>query len=258
MKKFITNKYVLFGLGILFLILMWCIVSKIVDFNNMIFPGPKDTFLTMIELLKKPSTYKALGFSLIRLILGFLISAILAFILGMIVHDNKSLYEFMTPTMTFFKSVPTATLIFLFIVLSGVENASMLVVITVTLPILYEAIVGGLKRAGKEMTEPAMMDGASKTKRLFTIQLPIAVPHIIIGVISSFSLAFKIEVMSEVIMGYTEGGLGAMIKNSQIIDPTNLTPMFAYSFMAVIIMLLISLLTNSLKSSIVKKLSIEG
>lgn len=257
MKKFITNKFVLFFAGILFLFFLWFLVSKTMDVDNMIFPGPKDTILELGKLLQKKTTYSAIYFSIFRLLAGFIISFVLAFVLGLIVNDNEALYNFLTPIIVFFKSVPTATLVFLFIILSGVEYASMLVVITVTFPILYEAIVSSLKNTEKNVVESAAIDGASKFKRLILIQLPIGMPYIVLGIVSSFSLAFKVEVMSEVIMGYTKGGIGAMIKNSQLIDPTNLTTMFAYSFLAIIVMLLITLLTNAIKPLIEKKLSLK-
>lgn len=257
MKKFISNKTVQFTFGILLLFFLWWIISILVDQNNMIFPGPIDTIIAMVELLKKPSTYDALFFSLFRLVLGFLISFVVAFVLGIIVHDNEALYTFMSPIITFFKSVPTATVVFLFIILSGVSYASMLVVVTITFPILYEAIVGSLKSTDKFVLQSAKVDGASKLKQLFLIQLPIGTPYIVLGIVSSFSLAFKVEVMSEVIMGYTKGGLGAMIKNSQLIDPTNLITMFAYSLIAIILMLVITLITNLVKPAIQKKVSLK-
>ena len=258
MKKFISNKIVQFTLGFLFLIFLWWIISILVDSNNMIFPSPFNTIIAMEDFLKKPSTYDALFFSIFRLILGFIISFVIAFILAIIVHDNETLYTFFSPIITFFKSVPTATVVFLFIILSGVSYASMLVVVTITFPILYEAIVSSLKSTDETVLQASRIDGASKFKQLFLIQLPIGTPYIILGIVSSFSLAFKVEVMSEVIMGYTKGGIGAMIKNSQLIDPTNLTTMFAYSLIAIILMLVITLIANIVKPIIVKKYNLQG
>lgn len=257
MKKFFTNKYVLFGLGFIALILVWFIVSKVVDVDNMILPGPQDTFSETIELLKQKATYDALLFSLGKLALGFTISFGLAFVLGLIVHDNQNLYNFFVPIITFFKSVPTATFVFFFIVLSGVENASMLVVVTVTFPILYEAVVSSFKHTNKEIVEASQLDGANKLDSLLRVQLPNGLPYIFLGIVSSFSLAFKVEIMSEVIMGYTKGGLGALIKGSQIIDPTNLTTMFAYSLIAVVLMIVITIAVNILKSYLSKRLKIS-
>lgn len=238
-KKFITNKYMMFLYGTIFIFLLWWIISLLV--NSLAVPSPISTIALAFEYLKDGYTYICLGYSLLRMIIGFLIAFIVAFILALIVNDNEKAYQFFTPLMTFFKAIPTAALVFLFIVLIGAQSAPILVVILIAIPILYEAIVGGLKNSDDELLEAAEIDGAKKINRLFRIQLPLSVPFIIVGMISTFSLSFKIEIMAEVITGYTRNGLGSLIKGAQISDPTDLTPVFAYSFIAVMLMLLVTL-----------------
>jgi len=247
MKKFITNKIVLYILGFLFLIGLWFIISACIDKNSMIFPDPIVTFGRMFELLGVGATYRYLGFSLIRLIVGFVISFIVAFLLGMLVNNNDNLYKFFTPLMTFFKAAPTATFVFLFIILIGAKNAPVFVVFTVTMPILYESVVGAFRSTDKAVLAAASIDGASRLKQMIKVQIPLGIPTISIGVVSTFAMAFKIEIMAEIITGYTNGGIGSMIHNSQVVNPTDLTDMFAYSLMAIILVLLITILTSVLK-----------
>lgn len=247
MKKFITNKSVLYILGLLFLIGLWFIVSLCIDKDSMIFPDPIITFGRMFELLGTGDTYRFLGFSIIRLLIGFAISFIVAFLLGMLVNNNEHLYNFFTPLITFFKAAPTATFVFLFIILIGAKNAPVFVVFTVTMPILYEAIVGAFRSTDKAVLAAAEIDGASKLKTMFKVQIPLGIPVISIGVASTFAMAFKIEIMAEIITGFTNGGLGSMIHNSQVVNPTDLTDMFAYSLIAIILVLLITILASFLK-----------
>lgn len=247
MKKFITNKAVLYILGFLFLIGLWFIVSACIDKNSMIFPDPIKTFGRMFQLLGVGDTYRYLGFSILRLLIGFVISFVVAFLLGMLVNNNEHLYNFFTPLMTFFKAAPTATFVFLFIILIGAKNASIFVVFTVTMPILYESIVGAFRGTDKAVLAAAQIDGASRFKTMIKVQIPLGIPVISIGVASTFAMAFKIEIMAEIITGFTNGGLGSMIHNSQVVNPTDLTDMFAYSLMAIILVLLITILASFLK-----------
>lgn len=248
MKKFITNKIVLYILGFIFLIGLWFIVSACIDKNSMVFPDPITTFGRMFQLLGVGDTYRYLGFSILRLLIGFVISFIVAFLLGMLVNNNDHLYKFFTPLMTFFKAAPTATFVFLFIILIGAKNAPIFVVFTVTMPILYESIVGAFRNTDKAVLAAAQIDGASRFKAMFKVQIPLGIPVISIGVASTFAMAFKIEIMAEIITGFTNGGIGSMIHNSQVINPTNLTDMFAYSLMAIILVLIITILTSVLKN----------
>ncbi len=229
----------IFLYGTIFVFLLWLIISLCV--NSTIVPSPIDTIVLAREYLKEGYTYICLGHSLLRMLIGFLIAFVIAFALGMIVNDSEKMYQFFTPLMTFFKAIPTAALVFLFIVVIGAQYAPMLVVILIATPILYEAIVGGLKSSDQEIIDSANVDGANKFKKLFKIQLPLSMPFIVVGMISAFSLSFKIEIMAEVITGYTRNGIGSLIKGAQINDPTNMTPVFAYSLIAVVLMLLITL-----------------
>ena len=248
--KILRNKYFMFLLGFLFLIGVWFLVSAIVDLNNMIFPSPYVTFKRMFELLGKGSTYKYLGFSVIRLLIGFAVSFVLAFLLGMLVNNSEALYNFFTPVITFLKAAPTATFVFIFLVLFGGRNAPAWVVILMTFPILYESVVSALRSTPKDMLEASQIDGASKFKTLIRVQIPLGIPFITLGLLSTFGMAFKVEIMAEIITGITKGGIGTMIKISNLLDGTDLTNMFAYSLMAIILVLIVSISSSIVKSKI--------
>ena len=243
----------MFLYGTIFIFLLWWIIS--LCFNSLVVPSPWSTIALAFEYLKDGYTYICLGYSLSRMIVGFLIAFVVAFALGLIVNDNEKLYQFFTPLMTFFKAIPTAALVFLFIVLIGAQSAPILVVVLIGIPILYESIIGGLKNSDEEMLEAAEIDGAKKIKKLFRIQLPLGIPYIIVGMISTFSLSFKIEIMAEVITGYTKNGLGSLIKGAQVSDPTDLTPVFAYSLIAVVLMLLVTLAAFAINQKLKSKLN---
>lgn len=236
--------------GFLFLIGLWALVSAMVDINSMVFPSPWKTFELMFQLLGQKKTYGYLLFSITRLLVGFVISFVLAFLLGIIVNNNDALYNFFTPIITFFKAAPTATFVFLFLVLFGGKNAPALVVIVMTFPILYESIVSAIRSTEETVLDAAKMDGASKVKTLFYVQLPLGIPFIVLGLVSTFGMAFKVEIMAEIITGITNGGIGTMININNLLDATDLTPMFAYSTMAIILVLLVSIATSLLKNKI--------
>mgnify|MGYP003291850861 CR=1 FL=1 len=92
----------------------------------------------------------------------------------------------------------------------------------------------------------------SKLETLFKIQLPIGFPAILVGIASSFSLAFKVEIMSEILTGFTKGGLGSLIKGAQLINSVDLTMMFGYSFIAIIFMIIITYVSNIIKEKLMK------
>ena len=247
MKKFITNKYVLYALGIIFTFFLWWGLSALFDIGGMIFPSPIETIVEAGRLLGLKYTYICMLHSLKRMLIGFSLGFIAAFILGLLVNNSESRYQFFSPLITVLKAVPTVVVAFLFVIISGAADAPIFVVFLIAFPILYEAIVQGLKSTDEFVISSARVDGANKLAEVFRIRLPLAVPHIILGIISSFSLSFKVEIMAEVISGYTKNGIGSLIKGVQMSDPTNMVPIFAYSLIAIIFILLINFVSNILR-----------
>lgn len=244
----------MFLYGTLFIFVIWQILSLCL--GELTVPSPISTIRLAFEYLGQAYTYQCLGYSLLRMLLGFAIAFGIAFLLGIIVNDSEKLYQFFTPTMTFFKAIPTAALVFIFIVITTAQEAPILVVALIAIPILYEAIVGGLKNTEKDILESAEVDGAKKFKRVFKVRLPMAIPYIIIGMVSAFSLSFKIEIMAEVITGSTENGIGSLIKGAMG-SSIDMTPVFAYSFIAVVLMLVITLVAYIITQHLKKKQIID-
>ena len=254
MKKFISNKYFLIFAGILLLFAFWFLATLIFDKNSMIFPSPIVTFEALWKLLGIGYTYQCLAYSVLKMLIGFGLGFIIAFILAMIVRDNERLYVLFSPIITALKAIPTAAIVFLFVVLVDAEYAPCFLVMILSLPIIYEALVNGMKNIDPQILDAVRMDGGSGATKLFKVQLPLATPYLIVGIISSFSLSFKIEIMSEIVTGYTRNGLGSLIKAAQVNDPTNMAVIFAYSLIAVLLMIIVSLPASYLRKKAAVKL----
>lgn len=228
----------MFLYGTIFIFVLWQVLSLCL--GELTVPSPISTIRLAFEYLGRGYTYQCLGYSLLRMLAGFGIAFVIAFALGLLVNDSEKLYQFFTPTMTFLKAIPTAAVVFLFVVLTTAQRAPMLVVVLIAIPILYEANIGGFKSTDKYVLESAEVDGANKFKRVLKVQLPMAIPYMVVGMLSAFSLSFKIEIMAEVITGSTENGIGSLIKGAMS-SSVDMTPVFAYSFIAVMLMLIITL-----------------
>ena len=244
MKKFITNKYVLTILGCLAFLLIWLIISLSVDDRVMIFPDPLSTFKEAGNILSHTYVYKCIGWTMLRMLIGFSISFVLATISGIIAGYYPSFKTFLNPIIVVFKSIPTAALVFLFLVVSGARFAPIYIVILISFPILYEAIAAGIGNVDPTLLEAAKVDGGNFFKTIFSIRVPLALPYILVGITSSFALSFKIEIMAEIITGDTRNGLGSAISAAQKNDPSNMVPIFAYSLIAIVFILLLTILED--------------
>ena len=247
MKKIFINKYSLTFLGIILFFLIWMILYFLGGQSISIFPSPIETFEQMFVYLGDEFTYRCIWGSFSRMLIGFSIGAVFAILLGIIVGNYTKLKYVFNPTMVAIKAIPTAALTFLFLVLAGLRNAPIYIVVIIVFPIVYEATVAGYSSIDEYVLMSSRVDGANRIRSNVFIRFPLASPTIILGLISSFALSFKIEIMAEVISGSSSDGLGRAIQNAYINSSNGMVPTFAYSLIAIIIMLLVTLLLDLLK-----------
>ena len=200
--------------------------------------------------MSKKSTYISILYSLYKMLIGYVVSILLALIIGTIAGLYKKIYILLSPLMTTLKAIPTASLLFLFIVLAGFDNSPIYVVILVSFPILYESIVGGIVNIPSNINDAISLDGGNNIKNTLKVKLPLSINYILVGIASSFSLAFKVEIMSEVLSGSTRYGIGSSIKLSQITS-TNMTPIFSWTIIAVLLMLIFDYLAKIIKNKLI-------
>ena len=255
MKKFIsalTNNKTIYLLGIIFIFLLWWIISLSQGYGNLIFPDPIETFKSTGDLLSTSYIYKCIGWTILRTLIGFSISFLFALILGLLSGTYKKLYIFLKPLMTILKSAPTAAFVFLFLILSGSKFAPIYIVIILAFPILYESVAGGVRNIDEEIIQAMKVDSATHIRGFIKIKLPLSMRFIIVGIISSFALAFKTSIMAEIIAGDTNYGLGSAITAYRNMEPNNLTPIFAITLIAIILILIVELITWIIKKYVIK------
>lgn len=246
-KNFIGNTYFIYTVGLIFVFCLWLILAYSLGNGNLYFPNPIDTFKKFGELLASSYILKGIGWTLLRTLIGFVSAFIAALILGIIAGQYKKVYLFLKPMMLVAKSIPTAALVFLFLVLSGSRFAPVYIVFLLSFPILYESIAGGMQNIPSEVEDSVRLDTNNFFTTTLRIKLPLAIPYVIIGLTSSFALSIKTEIMAEIITGDTNYGLGCAISAYRNMDPTDMTPIFAIALIALIFILIIDLIGMLIK-----------
>lgn len=250
MKKFITaltSNLSLYIYGILFVLLLWYIISVSQTYGNLVFPSPFETFAKTGELLSEGYIYKCIGMTIARTLIGFGIAFASALVLGLFAGSFPKLKTFLTPLVTVLKSAPTAAFVFLFLIISGSRYASIYIVILLAFPILYESVVGGLNSITDDIRNAAKIDSGRFFETFFKVKLPLSLRYIVVGLASSFALSFKTSIMAEIVAGDTGYGLGSAITSYRNGEPANLVPIFAITLIAITIILLVDLASFLIK-----------
>ena len=233
-----------YSLGIFSLFIVWFIISVVVK-NSLVFPSIKDTFKACGEILSRRRTYISLGITLGRLFIVISVSFVLAFFLAYLSYLYKRVYYFFMPFTSIFRTIPIISIVLLLLVYRGDVVTVYYTSFLVCFPVMFEALYRGFSSVNKDIIDATRLNAKINFYVFFKVHVPLSLPFILMSVIQSFGLGFKVVVMSEFLTS-TKWGIGrefslahAALEQSEI---------FAFSFLMITIVIIFdSLLRFTLK-----------
>ena len=172
-------------------------------------------------------------------LLALLFGVLIAFPLGLVAYRWRAAYGPLLALTQILYTVPSLALFVLLINATGLGPEPVIIGLTIySLVILVRNLVEGLRAVPKDVIDAATAMGYRQTRRLFAVELPIALPAIIAGLrvaaVSNISL-----VSVGALIG--TGGLGQLfIHGFQIDNPIEIwTGIVATLLLAVVVDLLI-------------------
>jgi ABC-type nitrate/sulfonate/bicarbonate transport system permease component len=152
--------------------------------------------------------------SMVRLLTGWLLAAVLGIAVGTLIGVSARLRDYVDPIAQFLRAIPPPALLPLFIVLLGIGDSMKVVMILfgVVWPVLLNT-VDGVRSVDSLHLDTARAFGISRRDRLMRIILPSAGPRIFAGLRISLSIAVILMVISEMVA--TVNGVGFQLRQAQ-------------------------------------------
>jgi NitT/TauT family transport system permease protein len=194
-----------------------------------IFPDPLITLSAVVKIVTNPHLVKHLGITGGRVILGVLASmlgAVLIVILARYIGPFRVYYlRVLYPVV---RAIPTVAIALLAIVWFGLGTGSVVFVIVVTvLPIYMVNLWEGLKVIDATLVEMATALTSDRARIFRKVILPMLVPILFSSTKLSFSVAFKLALVGELLA--STSGMGFMIYIAQQDLKTDMV--FAWTFL---------------------------
>ncbi|WP_231957023.1 MULTISPECIES: ABC transporter permease [unclassified Actinoplanes] len=152
--------------------------------------------------------------SLVRLLAGFLLAAVIGVGLGVAIGLNRKLRAVLEPALEFFRAVPPPVLVPVIMLFAGIGNGMKVIVIVsgCVWPILLNT-VEGVRATDSVVLDTARAYGVTGPAGLTRVILPSASPQIAAGLRQALSIAIILMVISE--MFASSNGLGFTIVQFQ-------------------------------------------
>jgi len=188
----------------------WEWYVKAYQVSIVILPPPSQIASALYSGLASGVYLKALAVTLQAIVLGFLLSASVAFVLGTLISQIRLLEATIYPYVVALQTLPKiaiAPLILVWVGL-GIESKIIIAALVSFFPMLVNTIVG-LKSASADKLELMHALTASRTKTFFLVKLPEALPYMFAGLQIGIVLAVLGAIVGEFVGA--KAGLGYLI-----------------------------------------------
>lgn len=159
--------------------------------------------------------------SMSRVYGGFLLAALVAVPLGILIGRNETIRALLDPFLQLMRPIPVTAWLPLSMILFGLgpRSAFFLVFLGAFYPILLNTVFG-VRGVDRRLFEAASMLGCSPSAQFIRVVLPAALPSIFTGLRLGLGLAWFVIVVGE--MTGVPHGLGAVIMDGRTLSRTDL------------------------------------
>jgi len=193
-------------------ILIWEIAALIMN-NSFVLPDVKETAVEFFGLFGNGDFYIALSLTLLRSVISFMLSFLIAGIFAVLTVRFKYAGKIIRPIISVTRALPTVAVVLLLLLWTNSFIAPVVVTMLVVLPTAYVNILNALNAVDGEVIEMCKLYNVPQKTILLKVQLPQITPPLLYAMGSGLSLNVKLMVAAEVLSS-TARSLGNMINSA--------------------------------------------
>lgn len=212
-------------------LVIWQIVSLLIN-NSILLVGPIEVIKSLCLLAVTKTFWISICNSACRILGGFLIGALLAFLLAFIANKFKLFEEFLSPFIVTLKSIPVASFVIIVLIWVGAPMLSLIITCLVVLPIVYISTLEGLKSVDNKLIEMANMFNMKPFTKFRQIYFRSLRPFLFSSLSLASGMAVKSGIAAEVI-GRPRFSMGNGLYSSKAY--LNTGDIFAWTLAAIIL-----------------------
>jgi NitT/TauT family transport system permease protein len=196
--------------GVALFIGLWCLLSYSGLVPTVILPSPTEVLLAFPVLHFEEALVRSAGASFYRVMMGFLLSAVVAIPLGIIMGTFPPVKHFFAPILDPLRFLPISALVPLFIVWFGIEDMQKIMFLFVgTFVYLLPLVVEAVEKVDEVYLQTAMTLGARPSQLIWSVLVPGSLPAIAEALRVMNGIGWTYVILAEVINAPL--GLGALI-----------------------------------------------
>jgi len=231
MKISLTKKHYISLASIAFMLLAWKLASLSFG-SDIILPPPERTFLATLGLFGDSNFLSIIGATVLRGVLGFLISLILGLGLGILAGIHPNFHTFMQPIVISLRTIPVIALILLALIWLGSDSVPVFIALLTMFPFIYTNVTDGIKSVDPDLVEMATFYQVGKSRIIRELYIPAILPFLFSGASNAIGIGWRAIITGEV-LSQPEYGIGTLMQSAQTF--LNVDAVIAWTLVAVLI-----------------------
>jgi NitT/TauT family transport system permease protein len=152
--------------------------------------------------------------SLVRVLIGFCAGSIAGIAVGMVMGWRENFHKALHPIISLFYPIPALGWLPLLMLWIGINEMLPIAIIFICsfFPVLYNTVTG-IRNVDKQYIQVARTLGASDTRILATVVMPLALPNIFTGLRLEAGMAWRVIIAAEMVAIPT--GIGALMMRAE-------------------------------------------
>jgi NitT/TauT family transport system permease protein len=192
---------------------VWSLASASIK-NPLFAPSPARVWSSWVDMIQRYNFLSDVGWSTFRIVAGFLIAALMAVPLGLLMGSFEVVRSFFQPPISFIRYMPASAFIPLLILLIGLDENEKLIIIWIGVFFQLVLMVMNIaQRVPDEMLNVAYTLGASRWKVFYKVFLPATFPEVVDALRITMGWAWTYLIVAEIVSA--ERGIGSFILISE-------------------------------------------
>ena len=214
-------------------LLVWQAVSTWIG-QEILLVSPVVVFRRLTELVRETEFWQSIGFSLVRILGGFLIAMAAGIMAAGLSARFRRIRELLAPAVLTIKAVPVASFVILVLIWVPSRNLSIVISFLMVFPILYTNVLDGILSTDSKLLEMVQVFEVPKAVQIRYVYVSQVLPFFRSGCSVALGLCWKAGVAAEVI-GIPDGSIGENLYNAKVY--LNTPDLFAWTVVIVLISL---------------------
>ncbi len=231
MKISISKKQTIKLLSVVTMLLLWKVAALYFK-SGLILPHPEDAILSGLKIVTAADFIKVAGVTILRGLIGFIISFILGVGIGILAGIYPNFNAFITPMLVTIRSVPVISLILLALIWFNSGTVPVFIALLTMFPFICTNVTEGVKSVDPNLVVMAKLYRAGWKKIICGLYIPAISPFIISGASSAMGIGWRAIIIGEV-LSQPQFGIGTKMQTAQIF--LNVDALIAWTLIAVLL-----------------------